>query len=286
MQYALVDGQRTPPAPGLKGACSVCGASMLPKCGEKIIWHWAHAGRLHCDSWWERETEWHRAWKTCFPVSQREIVMFAPDGEKHVADVKTDNGMVIEFQNSPMKPEELRSREAFYGKMIWIVNAAPFASQFSIMSPVPSPNSALGKDLVFSAGQRPIPRLKPSPTAGLQFWRRSENPNRETMVRIHSGAEFHDEILSTYNGHHLFHWTRARDVWFESKAHVFLDFGDDVLWWLQVYDPEYDVRTIRRVVKADLVSKNGGNTSVLPGGGTSPFHSQIAAETLRPLWNR
>jgi hypothetical protein len=36
--------------------------------------------------------------------------------------VKTDRGWVIEFQHSYLKPEERRSRDAFYQKLIWVVN--------------------------------------------------------------------------------------------------------------------------------------------------------------------
>ena len=36
--------------------------------------------------------------------------------------MKTDQGYVLEFQNSPIKPGECQSRESFYKKMIWIVN--------------------------------------------------------------------------------------------------------------------------------------------------------------------
>ena len=47
-------------------------------------------GRRFCDPWWENETEWHRAWKDQFPADWQEIVHHAEDGEKHIADVKTD----------------------------------------------------------------------------------------------------------------------------------------------------------------------------------------------------
>ena len=196
MQYALVDGQKVPPAPRLKGACSMCGAAALAKCGTKVIWHWAHTGRLHCDPWWETETAWHRAWKGCFAAEQREIVMHAPNGEKHIADVRSANGMVVEFQNSAMSVAELQSREAFYGRMMWVVNAAPFAKSFSIMSPVPSPDSDLGKDLVFSGGQRPGQHITPSLLGGLTFWRRSEHPNHKPreLVHIHMARELEQEI--------------------------------------------------------------------------------------------
>lgn len=75
-----------------------------------------------CDPWWENETEWHLNWKGRFPDDWREIVHSAPDGSRHIADVKTEHGWVIEFQHSSIKPEERRSRDAFYGRLIWIVD--------------------------------------------------------------------------------------------------------------------------------------------------------------------
>ena len=104
----MVDNLRSEPAPGLKGDCPLCSAPMLAKCGERVLWHWAHRGRRHCDSWWESETPWHRTWKARFPEANREVVQFDDrSGEKHVADVKTDAGVLLEFQNSPMAATEL-----------------------------------------------------------------------------------------------------------------------------------------------------------------------------------
>jgi len=95
---------------------------MLAKCGEVRVWHWAHQTKRVCDTWWENEGEWHRAWKNQFPPSWQEIVHPAENGVRHIADVKTDQGWVIEFQHSPIKPEERRSRDAFYGKLVWVVD--------------------------------------------------------------------------------------------------------------------------------------------------------------------
>lgn len=95
---------------------------MVAKCGDHRVWHWAHRGARMCDRWWEPETEWHRSWKNEFPKDWQEIVHFASDGEKHVADVKTAGGMVIEFQHSFLKPEERAARETFYRKMVWVVD--------------------------------------------------------------------------------------------------------------------------------------------------------------------
>lgn len=124
MKFSLVNGQRHEAQPSLSGKCPVCDQPTVAKCGEVKIWHWAHIGRRTCDPWWENETEWHRAWKGEFPEDWQEVVHRADSGEKHVADVKTDQGWVIEFQHSYLRPEERRSRDAFYSKLVWVVDGA------------------------------------------------------------------------------------------------------------------------------------------------------------------
>ena len=124
MKFSLVNGQHQEAQPNLSGMCPACGHPMVAKCGEVKIWHWAHKRRRPCDPWWENETEWHRAWKEQFPVHWQEVVHEAKNGEKHIADVKTDHGWVIEFQHSYIKPEERRSRDTFYPKLVWVVDGA------------------------------------------------------------------------------------------------------------------------------------------------------------------
>jgi competence protein CoiA len=120
MEFSLVNGQRHEAQPNLSGKCQVCDQPAVAKCGEVKIWHWAHKGRRTCDPWWENETDWHRAWKGKFPEDWQEVVHRADSGEKHVADVKTDQGWVIEFQHSYLRPEERRSRDA----LVWVVGGA------------------------------------------------------------------------------------------------------------------------------------------------------------------
>lgn len=122
MKYAVVSGERQEAQPGLSAECPSCARPMVAKCGEIKIWHWAHLGTRTCDPWWENETEWHRAWKGLFPVDWQEIVHRAESGEKHIADVKTDHGWVLEFQHSYLKPEERRARDSFYPKLVWVVD--------------------------------------------------------------------------------------------------------------------------------------------------------------------
>ncbi len=123
MKYALVDGKKTAPMPGLHGICNCCGSEMVAKCGRVKAWHWAHKSRTNCDPWWETEGEWHREWKDQFPEEWQEVVHVDEiTGERHIADIKTPSGLVIEFQHSPIKPEEMQSREQFYQNMIWVVD--------------------------------------------------------------------------------------------------------------------------------------------------------------------
>jgi competence protein CoiA len=42
--------------------------------------------------------------------------------KKHIADVRTIGGWVIEFQHSTLNPDERRSREKFYQRLIWVVD--------------------------------------------------------------------------------------------------------------------------------------------------------------------
>jgi hypothetical protein len=123
LKFALVDGDRTEAKSGLQGTCSYCHSETIAKCGNERIWHWAHKSKVQCDPWREGETPWHRAWKDLFPEDWQEIHHIDPATEdKHVADIKTDKGLVFEFQHSPIKLDEIKSREAFYKTMVWVVD--------------------------------------------------------------------------------------------------------------------------------------------------------------------
>jgi len=122
MKFALIDGKKTEAYKGAKGVCPSCGSELVAKCGEVKVNHWAHKGNRTCDRWWETETDWHRSWKGKFPIDWQEVIHFDSSGEKHIADVKTQTGCVLEFQHSYLNPEERRSRNAFYSKLVWVVD--------------------------------------------------------------------------------------------------------------------------------------------------------------------
>jgi len=122
VKFALDNDNKSETTKGMKGYCPSCGAELVAKCGEFNIHHWAHNRSRNCDPWWENETEWHRSWKNNFPKDWQEVIHTDSNSEKHIADVKTQAGWVLEFQHSHLKPEERRSRNAFYAKLVWVVD--------------------------------------------------------------------------------------------------------------------------------------------------------------------
>lgn len=129
MKFALVNGQRQEAQPDHRGVCQDCQSDMIAHCGRVKIWHWKHKRKQVCDPWWENETEWHRNWKNHFNDDWQEVCHINPkNGERHRADVKTDKGLIIEFQNSPIEFSEIQSREVFYENMVWVVNGGRLKS--------------------------------------------------------------------------------------------------------------------------------------------------------------
>jgi competence protein CoiA len=131
MKFALIDNIRIEATKGAHGICPNCGSEVIAKCGERKVNHWAHKSTRNCDPWWEPETEWHRSWKNNFPPEWQETSLRDEQtNEKHIADVRTSHGLVIEFQHSHIKPEERTAREAFYRNMVWVVDGARLKNDY------------------------------------------------------------------------------------------------------------------------------------------------------------
>lgn len=131
MRFALIDNKLVEASPGLKGLCPGCAQAVIAKCGTLRIHQWAHRNNKVCDDWWEPETLWHRSWKSNFPREWQEI--FLPDeqtGEKHVADVRTSHGLVIEFQHSHIDAKERASRA--FSLVIFPIGALTASNVYAI----------------------------------------------------------------------------------------------------------------------------------------------------------
>lgn len=127
-RYALVDGIKTDildAQKGVPGLCPLCGQELRPRKGETRGWHWYHVEGRKCDAWYEPKGIWHRWWQDQFNKEWQEVSIskiIDGDNKKHIADILSDENVVIEFQYSHLSVNAIREREEFYGSMLWVVN--------------------------------------------------------------------------------------------------------------------------------------------------------------------
>lgn len=251
MQYALVDNVKMEAFPNGRGVCPMCNAITVAKCGPRNIHHWAH-DKKNCDPWWENETEWHRNWKNLFPIESREVTHFADNGEVHRADIKTQSGIIIEIQHSSITDKERLSRELFYKNLVWIIDGREFQDNFDVFHMLPDPTSDMASDLIWARRVR-SPHL--TRDAGL-FFRLSEARINYPDIKkhevdfglMHSISEIQKEIDQNSSDYYQYAWIRPRKTWLEATCPVYIDFGDEYLYQLKIYD-ESNLKCIRIISK-------------------------------------
>ena len=118
MIWAIKNNQRVLAEPKQKAICPICNAEVISKCGNIKIRHWSHKSNKDCDEWYEPESKWHIDWKNQFPKEQQEFKM-----GRHRADIRTSTRWIIELQNSTISSDNIREREQYYKKMIWLLNS-------------------------------------------------------------------------------------------------------------------------------------------------------------------
>lgn len=167
------------------------------------------------------ETEWHRDWKHAFPHFYREQTFVDPIlGQMHRADIFTPCGTTIEFQNSPISIHELNSREAFYPKLIWVLNGKKFKG-FKILKALPDVDDPGISDFEFCH------------TQNLTMVRKSEVLHPVVKPRK---LTFHHPLLRAVNftsHYYSFCWKHPHRVWYEAKCTLVLDFGGYFLYQMK-----------------------------------------------------
>lgn len=130
-RYAIVDGIKTDIRDAKRcqhGICPMCGDELIARKGEVRAHHWWHV-RGKCDDWYQPKGPWHIYWQSKFPVEMQEVpVSRSTEGGlvKHIADIRTGSGLVIEVQYSAIMPAVVKERELFYGKMLWLISKTRF----------------------------------------------------------------------------------------------------------------------------------------------------------------
>ncbi|MEP7377888.1 MAG: competence protein CoiA family protein [Chitinophagaceae bacterium] len=229
MLYAIIEGIKKGATPGNKGMCPFCQNEMVAKCGQFKSWHWAHKRIDSCDAWYKSETEWHRNWKQIFGVTNCEVILTI-NGQKHIADIQTIHGKIIELQNSPINLETLVSREDFYApNLIWIINGINFAHNFII-----KPLQATEYD--------------------------TYTPEFDRFAKIHGFTPTYKSKDGENKAR--FAWTRPKQVWTYAKAQVFIDFGDEFLFFVK--ERLGSATGIgESVSKRQFIIDHGGNDSLI-----------------------
>jgi len=198
MQHAIdISGKKITPAySGERAICGFCKKEVRGRCGKIYIWHWQHVHNADCDLWKEGETEWHRAWKNKFPFEWQETIIEKND-EKHIADIFTPNGIVIEFQNSTISSSTIAEREKFYEKMIWVINAQTFKDNLIIEN---ISDQQLAEIELRYATQRSL--LSKHNSLGLQNIKKKQNTlNSEIQSREDALKELESvtDLFNSYN---------------------------------------------------------------------------------------
>jgi competence CoiA-like predicted nuclease len=103
------------------GTCFHCGENLIPKCGTVNTWHWSHSKKTECESVGKDMSQWHIDWQEMFPEDNREVKVAYKESYR-IADVKLNNGLVIEFQHSAIPNEVMWEREKAHDNMIWILD--------------------------------------------------------------------------------------------------------------------------------------------------------------------
>lgn len=234
MLFATVNGEKVEGKPNTKGICQLCERAVYSKCGEVNIWHWAHYKDESCDSWHEPETEWHKNWKLIFGKENCEIIILK-DGIKHIADIQTKENLIIELQNSHIQKPIIHKRETFYGeRMIWVINGKHFKNNFNIYPY----SSRLNDD---------------------EEYYRKYNPLSSQYGIVDKNTE---EIKSRLKQEFNFSWSRRRKSWSDVQRHVFIDFGDENLFWVKDGMGTSSGKG-RQISKRSFIKKYGGDTELL-----------------------
>ncbi len=224
MIWAIVENKKIEAKPGTKGTCPLCEGKVFSKCGEVNVWHWAHSKDENCDRWYEPETFWHQHWKMTFGKENAEFIIIK-NSKKHIADILTKENLVIELQNSPIQKPIIREREDFYGeRMLWIINGEEFKKNL------------FAKDYWEDQDYRELMSLPRPPVQ----WIRSNQ-----------------EIKKGINGE-FFKWKYPRKSWEDVQRPVFIDFGENSLFWAKEGMGTSQIRGTY-VSKEKFIKKYGGN---------------------------
>jgi hypothetical protein len=105
--------------------CRCCENPLVPVQGNLRCHHFRHKKDTStCVSVSKKMSDWHLNFQLEFKPEYREIPFRNEQGKiTNRADIYIKNlGLVIEFQHSPIKMEEIEKRKKVYGNLVWILD--------------------------------------------------------------------------------------------------------------------------------------------------------------------
>lgn len=189
------------------------------------------------------ESKWHKEWKLAFPVEQREQTFLNHmEGFHHRADVFTTCGTAIEFQHSPISVAELRQREAFYPKMIWVLDGKMFKG-FRLLKPLPDMRNPFLDAYEFAQG------------SNLALYRVEDLINgaeRPRKLVLSHPELFH---LKPSPNYYSFAWKNPHRVWYEAQQPLWIDLGGYFIYQLlQRRQRSGDYGYLKLVAKKEFIA--------------------------------
>jgi hypothetical protein len=120
-----INGKKILPIKNTKAFCPFCSQDVIPcfsQLGKSDYWRHKIDYKDLCLSYqYKNEGEWHSSTKLSWGIEYTEIYI-TKGNIKRRADVMLENKLVIEIQNSPIGVYEIKNREIFYGKIVWLFN--------------------------------------------------------------------------------------------------------------------------------------------------------------------
>jgi hypothetical protein len=96
-----------------------------------------------------------------------------------------------------------------------------------------------------------------------QFYKRMiwiVDGNRSDLDKSYFNLSIQEKVSDKPLIYNLRWWGKSKllEKWGNAQCPVFLDFGDDILWWLLEYNSKEKTGKVRVVPKEELITKNGG----------------------------
>lgn len=119
-------------AAGQPSFCPECGATLIAKRGDVVVWHWAHKAKRTsgCPN---EESLWHLRFKEVylqFPKWDIEVPLVIDSKRFRVDAIRKDHRVIREFVHS-LSPHYQRKHEALVRgrfNVLWVIDGKKFAS--------------------------------------------------------------------------------------------------------------------------------------------------------------